>query len=440
MLERLFKLSEAGTTVRREAVGGLTTFLTLSYILFVQPVVLSAAGMDKGAVFMATVIGSLLACLFMAFIANYPIALAPAMGHNFFFAYTVVLMMKTPWEVALGAVFIAGVVFIILSKWGFREKIITVVPDALKHAFAVGIGLLICMVGLQWGGIVTAKPGTLLGFGNLHSPAVLTTLAGLLVMAGLMALRMRGSILFGILASTVVALAFGLVKYQGVASLPPSIGPTFLKLDIAGAFHLKYIEVIFIFFFLALFDTIGTLIGVAAQAGFLKEGKLPRAERALLADAMGTATGALLGTSTITSYIESAAGVAEGARTGLANLFTAGCFLLSLFFFPVVSMVGGGVQAGDAVLYPTVAAALILVGSLMFQLTRAIVWIDPAEAIPAFLAIAIMPVTLSITEGIAFAFIAHSLLRLIQGRAREVHWIFHLFSLLFLARYIFLTF
>ena len=440
MLEKLFHLTDAGTTVRREAVGGLTTFLTLSYILFVQPVVLSAAGMDKGSVFMATVIGSLLACLFMAFIANYPIALAPAMGHNFFFVYTVVLAMKTPWPVALGAVFIAGTAFIILSKWGFREKIITVVPDALKHAFAVGIGLLICMVGLQWGGIVTAKPGTLLGFGDLHSPPVVATLAGLLVMAGLQVLRVRGAILFGILTSTGVAAAFGLVRYQGVFALPPSIAPTFLKLDIAGAFQWKYAEVIFIFFFLMLFDTIGTLIGVAAHAGFLRDGKLPRAERALLADALGTVSGALLGTSTITSYIESAAGVAEGARTGLANLFTAGAFLLSLFFFPLVAMVGGGVPVGQAVLYPTVAAALILVGSLMFQLTRAISWTDPAEAIPAFLAIVIMPVTLSITEGIAFAFIAHSLLRLIQGRARHVHWIFHLFSALFLARYLFLRF
>jgi AGZA family xanthine/uracil permease-like MFS transporter len=440
MLERLFHLHENGTTVRREAAGGVTTFLTLSYILFVQPVVMAAAGMDHGSVFTAVVLGSALATFYMAFIANYPVAIAPAMGHNFFFTYTVVLGMGTPWPVALGAIAIAGTAFVVLSRWGFRERIITIVPDPIKHAIAVGIGLLICMVGLQWGGIVVARPGTLLGFGDLHSPPVLVTLLGLLVMGVLTVRRVRGAILFGILASTAAAAAFGLAKFQGVAALPPSIAPTLFKLDLGGAFQVKYLEVIFIFFFLALFDTIGTLIGVAHQAGLMRDGKLPRAEKALLADALGTVTGAALGTSTLTSYVESAAGVAEGARTGLANCFTAACFLLSLFFFPVVSMVGAGVPAGEAVLHPTVAAALILVGSLMFQLTRGIDWSDPALALPAFLAIAVMPVTLSITEGIAFAFIAHSLLRLAQGRVREAHWLFHLFSLLFLARYAFIAF
>ncbi len=438
MIEKIFKIKEMGSSYQKEVIGGITTFLTLSYILFVQPIVLSQGGMDKGAVFVATVLGSMIATLLMAFMANYPIALAPAMGHNFFFTYTVVLLMKIPWQVALGAVFIASALFVILSKWGFREKIIQIVPESLKHGIAVGIGLLIALVGLEWGGIVISKPGTLIGLGNLHSPIVLITLFGLIVTIVLMVLKVRGFILFGILASTIVSLIFGYAKYEGIFSLPPSISPTFLKLDIIGAFNIKYIEVIFVFFFLALFDTVGTLIGVTKQAGLMKNGELPRARQALLSDALGTTTGSLLGTSTITCYIESAAGVAEGARTGFANIITSILFLLSLFFYPVVSMVGKGYTIDNITYYPAISCALIIVGAFMFKLTKDINWEEWEEAIPAFLAILIMPVTFSITEGIAFGFISYSILSIFSRKFKKIHWLFHLFSLLFILRYLFL--
>jgi len=430
MIEKIFKIKELGSSYQKEIIGGTTTFLTLSYILFVQPIVLSQAGMDKGSVFVATVVGSLFATLLMAFMANYPIALAPAMGHNFFFVYTVVLLMKIPWDVALGAVFIASALFVILSKWGFREKIIQIVPESLKHGIAVGIGLLIALVGLEWGGIVVSKPGTLIGLGNLHSPIVLITLFGVLFTIVLMVLKVRGFILFGILSSTILSLIFGFSKFEGFFSLPPSINKTFLKLDILGALELKYIEVIFVFFFLALFDTVGTLIGVTKQAGLMKNGELPRARQALLSDALGTTFGSILGTSTITCYIESAAGVAEGARTGFANLVTSFFFLLSLFFYPIVSMVGKGVEINGVVFYPSISCALIIVGSFMFKLTKDINWDNSLDAIPAFLSIIIMPVTFSITEGIAFGFISYSILSIFKGKFRQIHWLFHLFSLL----------
>lgn len=438
MIEKIFKIKEVGSSFQREIIGGIATFLTLSYILFVQPIVLSQAGMDKGAVFVATVIGSLLATLLMAFLANYPIALAPAMGHNFFFTYTVVLLMGIPWQVALGAVFIASALFVILSRWGFREKIIQIVPESLKHGIAVGIGLLIALVGLEWGGIVVGKPGTIIGLGDLHSPIVLITLFGVAVTIVLMTLKVKGFILFGILSSTLVSLIFGYSKYEGIFSLPPSISPTFLKLDLLGAFNLKYIEVIFVFFFLALFDTVGTLIGVTKQAGLMKDSELPRAREALLSDALGTTAGSLLGTSTITCYIESAAGVAEGARTGFANVITSLLFLFSLFFYPLVAMVGRGYTINNITYYPAIACALIIVGSFMFKLTKEINWDDLNEAVPAFLSILIMPVTFSITEGIAFGFISYSILSIFTGKFKKMHWLFHLFSLLFILRYIFL--
>ncbi len=438
MIEKIFNIKGAGSSYQKEIIGGITTFLTLSYILFVQPIVLSQAGMDKGSVFVATVVGSLIATLLMAFMANYPIALAPAMGHNFFFAYTVVIMMKIPWQVALGAVFIASSLFVILSRWGFREKIIQIVPESLKHGIAVGIGILIALVGLEWGGIVVSKPGTLIGLGDLHSPIVLITLFGVLFTIVLMVLKVRGFILFGILSSTILSLIFGYSKFEGIFSLPPSISETFLKLDILGAFKLKYIEVIFVFFFLALFDTVGTLIGVTKQAGLMKNGELPRARQALLSDALGTTFGSFLGTSTITCYIESAAGVAEGARTGFANLITSFFFLLSLFFYPIVSMVGKGVEVNGTVFYPAISCALIIVGSFMFKLTKDINWEESLDSIPAFLSIIIMPVTFSITEGIAFGFISYSILSIFKRKFMKIHWLFHLFSLLFILRYIFL--
>jgi len=440
VLERLFHLTDHRTTVRTELVAGVTTFLTMAYIIFVQPTVLSAAGMDFGAVLTATCLASAIATLMMAFLANYPIAVAPAMGHNFFFAYTVCIAMQVPWEIALGAVAIAGAVFVLTAGLGLREHLIAAIPESLKHAMAVGIGLLIALIGLQWGGIVAASPGTLVTLGDLSSPPALLSIFGLLLMAILMARRVPGALLIGILGSAVVGLATGLVQYQGILSAPPSMAPTFMKLDIVGALAPAMIPVIFVFFFLALFDSVGTLVGVASQAGLMRGSTLPRARQALLSDAAGTVVGATLGTSTVTAYIESATGVAAGGRTGLANVVTAALFLVSLFLFPLVKMIGGGYPAGSGlVLYPVVAPALILVGTLMMPGVRAVKWDDPTESIPAFLTMVIMPLAVSITDGIAFGFMAYAALKLATGRARDAHWIVYLFAVLFLVRYAFLT-
>jgi adenine/guanine/hypoxanthine permease len=440
VLDRLFHLSAHRTSVRTEIIAGITTFLTMAYIIFVQPTVLGAAGMNFGAVLVATCVASALATLLMGVLANYPIAVAPAMGHNFFFAFNVVAAMHVPWQIALGAVAIAGLVFIATAGIGLRERVITAIPATLKHAIAVGIGLLIALIGLEWGGVIVASPGTFVTLGNLHAPATLLTIFGLAVTSILLARGAPGAILIGILASTLAGLATGLIRYQGLVSAPPPISPTFLKLDIAGALTPSMLPVIFVFFFLALFDSVGTLVGVASQAGLMHDGTLPRARQALLSDAIGTVLGAGLGTSTVTAYIESATGVAAGGRTGLANVVTAGLFLLSLFLFPIVRMIGGGVDSpGGRVLYPIVAPALVLVGTLMIRAVREIGWDDATEAIPAFLTIVVMPLAVSITDGIAFGFIAYSLLKISTGRGVDTHWLVHVFAALFVARYVWLA-
>jgi adenine/guanine/hypoxanthine permease len=414
VLDRLFHLSAHRTSVRTEIIAGITTFLTMAYIIFVQPTVLGAAGMDFGAVLVATCVASALATLLMGVLANYPIAVAPAMGHNFFFAFNVVAAMHVPWQIALGAVAIAGLVFIATAGIGLRERVITAIPATLKHAIAVGIGLLIALIGLEWGGVIVASPGTFVTLGNLHAPATLLTIFGLAVTSILLARGAPGAILIGILASTLAGLATGLIRYQGLVSAPPPISPTFLKLDIAGALTPSMLPVIFVFFFLALFDSVGTLVGVASQAGLMHDGTLPRARQALLSDAIGTVLGAGLGTSTVTAYIESATGVAAGGRTGLANVVTAG-------------------------LFPIVAPALVLVGTLMIRAVREIGWDDATEAIPAFLTIVVMPLAVSITDGIAFGFIAYSLLKISTGRGVDTHWLVHVFAALFVARYVWLA-
>lgn len=439
VIERLFHLSEHNTTVRTEVIAGVTTFLTMAYIIFVQPTVLSAAGMDFGAVLVATCLASGIATLLMAFLANYPIAVAPAMGHNFFFAFTVVAAMRVPWQAALGAVACAGLIFIVTAGVGLRERLITAIPESLKHAIAVGIGLLIALIGLEWGGIVRGAPGTLVTLGHLKLAPALLTLFGLLVMAVLMARRVRGALLIGILASAVAGLATGLVRYQGLVSPPPSIAPTLMQLDILGVLKPGMAVVVFIFFFLALFDSVGTLVGVANQAGLMRGNTLPRARGALLADAIGTVVGAALGTSTVTAYIESSTGVAAGGRTGLASVVTASLFFLSLFFFPLVRMIGGGYPIGDGVvLYPVIAPALVLVGTMMMPAVRGIAWDDATEGIPAFLTIVMIPLTVSITDGIAFGVISHAALKLATGRGREVHWLMYAFAVAFVLRYVFL--
>lgn len=434
-LDRRFRLQEHHTTVGRETLAGVTTFLTMAYIIFVQPAVLSACGMDFGAVLVATCVATAIATALMALLANYPIAVAPAMGHNFFFAYSVVLGMKVPWQVALGAVAIAGTLFILTAGIGLREKLITAIPTSLKYAIAAGIGLLIASVGLQWAGLVVGSPGTLVTLGNLHSRPVLLAVFGLTVTAILMARRVPGALLWGILASTCAGLPLGIVRYQGFAGAPPSIAPTLLQLSIGGALTPGMISVVFVFFFLALFDSVGTLVAVGEQAGLMRDGTLPRARQALLADAIGTVVGAGLGTSTVTAYIESGAGVAAGGRTGLTSLVVSVLFLLALFVHPLVRMIGGGFVVGQSTLYPVVAPPLILVGTMMIGGLRHVPWDDPTEAVPAFLTIIVMPLAVSITEGIAFGLIAYVVLKVATGRAREVHPLLHVFAVLFLARY-----
>ena len=441
MIERFFRLQASGTNVKREIVAGCTTFMTLSYIIFVQPAVLSSAGMDANAVMVATCVASALAMVLMAFLANYPIALAPAMGHNFYFVFTVCLTLGVSWQHALGAVFIAGTLFILLSFVGLRATVMDILPVSLKNAIPAGIGLLIALVGLEWAGIVVAHPATYVTLGDLTSAPTLLSLFGVAVIAILFALHVNGAILIGILATTVVGLIAGMVTFEGIVAAPPSIAPTLFKLQIPNIFaDPKLITVIFVFIFLDLFDTVGTLIGVSQQAGLMVEGKLPKARQALLSDAIATSAGALLGTSTVTSYIESATGISAGGRTGLTNIVTATLMLLALFFNPLIKMVGAGYAVGEnTVLYPVIAPALIIVGSLMLNNVVHINWKDTTEAFPAFLTLMIMPVTFSITEGIAFGFIAYALLKLVSRQGKQVHWLIYLFAVLFVVRYVWLV-
>jgi len=438
ILERLFHLKENKTNIKTEIIAGITTFMTMSYIIFVQPAILSKCGMDFKAVMAATCLASSIAIFCMGFLANYPIALAPAMGHNFYFAFTICLGLGIPWQIALGANFISGVLFILLSFWGLREALVNCVPSSLKNAIAVGIGLLIAFIGLEWAGIVVEAPGTIVGLGELNNRCVLLSLLGITIISILMCLKVKGAILIGIVCSSILGLLFGMTKYYGVIDLPPSLSPTFLRLDILGVFsNLKtLITVIFVLWFLDVFDTVGTLIGIGEQAGFIDErGNLPKAKQALLSDAIGTVGGTLLGTSTITSYIESAAGVGCGGRTGLANFITGVLFLIALFFYPLVKMVATPYNEN---FYPIIAPSLIIVGCLMMSNVRKIRWDDFAESIPAFLTIVIMALSFSITEGIAFGFISYSLLKLISGKAKDVHYLIYIFSGLFILRYLFL--
>ncbi|MBN1223894.1 MAG: NCS2 family permease [Candidatus Aminicenantes bacterium] len=442
-LNRHFKLEENKTSVRAELLGGATTFMTMSYIIFVQPAILSTTGMDKGAVMFATCVSSAIATLLMGILAKYPIALAPGMGHNVFFSVIVCGIMGYSWQVALGAVFISGSLFLILSLAGVWKSLVAAVPESLKHSIAVGIGILIAFIGLQYGGLVVNAPPPLPGttdilviLGDLTSKPVLLTVCGVGLTAVLMAMRVRGAILIGILATALLGIPLKVVAYHGMLAAPPSVLPTFLKLDILGALKTGLISVIFIFFFLDLFDTIGTLIGVSGPVGFLKDGKLPRADKAMFSDAVGTISGALLGTSTVTSYIESASGISQGARTGLANVFTSFLFMIALFFSPLAEMISGSYTYNGMVLRPVIAPPLIIVGYLMMRGVVYIKWDDLTEAIPSFLTIILMPLTFSITEGIVFGFISFSLLKLVSGKGRQVHWIIYFFSALFIIRYI----
>jgi len=444
LIERVFRLSEHGTNVRTEIIGGLTTFVTLSYIIFVQPAVLATTGMDAGAVLTATCLSSALATLLMGLWANYPIAVAPAMGHNFYFAFMVAGPVAAgglgySWQVALGANCIAGIVFLLLSLVGLRERLIDVIPDSLKQAIASGIGLLIALVGFEWAGLVRPAPGTLIALGSLHHPLTLLATGGTLLTAALVARGNRGAIPIGTLATGAVAVLFGLVPYRGLIAAPPSLAPTFGRLEIQAALRPDMVSVVFVLFFLGLFDTVGTLVGVAEQAGLIEHGRLPRAREAMATDAAGTIVGTILGTSTVTAYVESAAGVQAGARTGLANVVTAVLLLAALFCSPLARMTGEGLRVGEMTLYPIVAPALIIVGSFMIRGAARVDWSDPPVAFASFLTLVTMPFTFSITEGIAAGFIAYALLMIAAGRGREVRPLLYVFALLFVARYAYLV-
>ncbi len=444
MLERFFNLRTHGTDVRTEVIGGATTFVTLSYIIFVQPAVLSTTGMDAGAVMTATCVSSALATLLMGLWARYPIAVAPAMGHNFYFAFMVAGPvaaggMGYSWQVALGANCVAGVAFLVLSLVGLRERLVEAIPHSLKHAIAAGIGLLITLVGFEWAGLVRPAPGTFIALGDLHQPVTLIATGGTMLTAALAARGSRGAILIGTLATGFAAVLLGVMPYHGLVAAPPSLAPTFAQLDIVAAFQPHLVAVIFVLFFLGLFDTVGTLVGVAEQAGFLEDGRLPRARQAMATDALGTMVGTVLGTSTVTAYVESAAGVQAGARTGLANVVTATLMLAALFFSPLARMAGEGVHVGAMTVYPIVAPALIMVGSFMIRSVARIDFADPPAAFASFLILVTMPFAFSITEGIAFGFIAYATLMLAAGRGREVPVLLYVFAVLFMLRYILLV-
>jgi len=425
MLESWFKLSAHNTSVRTEVVAGVTTFLTMAYIIFVNPDILSAAGMPRDAVFVATCLAAALGSLIMGLYANYPIAMAPGMGINAYFAFVVVGTLGYSWQTALGAVFISGCLFILVSLFRVREWIVNAIPRSLKTAISAGIGLFLAMIGLKNAGIIVASPATLVTLGDLHAPAPLLAMAGLLLIVALEARRITGGIIIGILAVTVASILLGSSEFSGVFSLPPSIAPTFLQLDIVGALELGLLSVVLTFFLVELFDATGTLVGVAHRAGLLDaEGKLPRLKRALLADSSAIAAGAMLGTSSTTAYIESAAGTAVGGRTGLTAVVVALLFLAALFLAPL---------AGSVPAFAT-APALIYVSILMTRGLAELEWDDLTEAAPAVLCALAMPLTFSIAHGIAFGFISYAGIKLLAGRAREVPLAVWVIALVFVAK------
>ncbi|KKC98945.1 NCS2 family permease [Photobacterium halotolerans] len=429
MLEKLFKLSENGTNVRTEVLAGATTFLTMAYIIFVNPSMLSATGMDKGAVFVATCLAAMIGCFVMGLVANYPVAQAPGMGLNAFFTYSVVLGMGHTWQVALAAVFFSGLCFIALSLLKVREWLINAIPMSLRIGITAGIGLFLAFIALQSAGIVVDNPATLVHVGDLTSfPAVMASLGFVLTIA-MVHRGLKAAVLLAILIVTGLGILFGDIQYNGIVSVPPSIAPTFMQLDFSGALDVGLVSIVFAFLFVDLFDTAGTLVGVATKADMVdKDGKLPRLSRALLADSTATSVGAVLGTSNTTSYVESVAGVAAGGRTGLTAVTVGVLFLLALFFSPLAGMVPAYATAG----------ALFYVAILMMSGLVGIDWRDLTEAAPVVVVCLLMPLTYSIAEGIALGFITYAAVKLLSGKGREVNISVWVIAALFAAKIIFL--
>ncbi len=481
MLDRFFGLSRHGTNVRTELLAGLTTFLTMAYIIFVQPAVLSGSmfdmetGLDFGAVTTATCLAAALATAIMALYARYPIAQAPGMGENFFFVFSVLPAAATlisakvaagtlqqgattPWQIALGVVFIAGVLFLVLSLLGVREMLLDAISPSMRNGIAIGLGMFIAFIGLKNATLVLADKDAAVKLNpQFASPDLVVFFFALLLTAGLYARRVRGSIVWGILAATLLAVVLklglplmpeaisqaevvttsnlmnpekGFAIAKAVVARPPSMAPTLFKMDLVNSLCWSMLPFILIFLFMDLFDTLGTLIGVSEQAGLMKDGKLPRVKEALLSDAVGTVAGAALGTSTVTSFVESAAGVEQGGRTGLTALTVAGLFVLALFFSPVIAMIGS---------YPPITApALVVVGSLMMRGVTKVEWSDYTESMPTFLIVIGIPLTFSIADGLALGFIAYPIIKLLAGRGREVKWLMYVMALVMVAYFLFI--
>jgi AGZA family xanthine/uracil permease-like MFS transporter len=428
-LERYFQFEELGAVWRTEILAGITTFVTMAYIIFVNPSILREAGMPAAAVTAATCVASALGCFLMGAIARYPIALAPGMGLNAYFTYTVVQGMGVPWQVALGAVFLSGVVFLILTAVGIRQLILEAIPHELYSAVAVGIGLFIALIGFRNAGIIQGSPVTLLTLGNLRDPMTLLALFGLLLIGGLMARGVRAAMLTGILGTTGLGAALGLVHWNPQPYSPADLGATFMKLELGRTLELGLLEIVFVFLFVDMFDNIGTLVAVGTRAGlFDRDGRIPRVNRILTADALASTAGAICGTSTVVSYIESAAGVVAGGRTGVTAIVCGLLFAVSVFVAPLF-----GVIPAQAT-----APALIIVGALMLTHTEDIEWHKPVTAIPAFLTLAAIPLTFSIANGLAFGFTAYTLLRVLAGEWRKVNWLVYLLTALFVARFFYL--
>jgi AGZA family xanthine/uracil permease-like MFS transporter len=426
VLERLFRLTENGTTVRTELEAGLTTFLTMAYILAVNPLILHQAGVPAEGALFATAVSAAIGSIVMGLLANYPFALAPGMGLNAYFTYSVCIGMGVPWQTALGAVFLSGIAFILLTLGHVRQLIITAIPLAIKLATGAGIGLFIAFIGLKNAGVVVANDATFVTLGPVNALPVLLTLGGLVLTAALMARGWKSAIMMGIVATAAAAYLTGVAEPPTSVVALPDPRSTFLAMDVRGALGMGLLQVVFVFLFVDLFDSVGTLVGLGRQAGFLTPaGELPRAQRALMADAVATTVGATLGTSTVTAYIESASGVAQGGRTGLTAVSTGLLFTVAIFFSPL------------AVAIPAVATApaLIIVGSLMLKAVLGIEWEDPSEAVPAFLTILCMPLTYSIANGLAIGFIAYPLVKVASGRAREVQPLVYALAALFVIRY-----
>ena len=425
VFERLFKLSENKTTFRTEVLAGVTTFLTMCYIIIVNPIILSETGMDYGAVFVATCLAAAIGCFVMGLVANYPIALAPGMGLNAYFTYSVCLGMGIPWQTALAAVFMSGLVFIAISLFKIREAIVNAIPMSLKLAIGGGIGLFLALVALRNAGIIVDNSATLVGLGHMQQPTVLLSLFGFLLIIILHYYRIRGAIIISILVITALATFLGLNEFKGVVGQIPSIAPTFLQMNFEGLFTASLVGVIFVFFLVDLFDSTGTLVGVAHRAGLLQDGKLPRLKKALFADSTAIVAGAALGTSSTTPYIESASGVAAGGRTGLTAVVVALLFLACLFLAPLAQSVPSFATA----------PALLFVGVLMIQGITHIDWEDITEAVPAFLTIVFMPFTYSIADGIAMGFISYALVKLFTGQAKQVPYMVWIIALLWAVKF-----